>query len=103
MKGILKEIDESAEYWTDEGIPSKKHTELILWGYSPDAAKIKKQLTQLEEKINKLGGGGKKSEEKGSNDKKKECKRNKSDSESDESDESPKKKKRANSSSEESD
>ncbi|XP_022194184.2 uncharacterized protein LOC111051904 isoform X2 [Nilaparvata lugens] len=39
---------------TDEplrGLPSKEHTEMILWGYSNDSTKIKKCIPLIKEKI----------------------------------------------------
>lgn len=41
-------------YETDEslnGLPTKVHVEMILWGYSPDASKVKKATSLIEEKV----------------------------------------------------
>lgn len=36
------------------GLPSKVHTEIIMWGYSPDPTKVKKCISILEEKAKQL-------------------------------------------------
>lgn len=79
----LKEIWKAnidADMWTDDDIPTKDHMEMIMWGFSPEASKIKKNLDTLKEK---LGGGDKKSVSK-----------RKPESSDSSSDESPSKKKK---------
>jgi len=106
LKKLLKEIDEKdSPMWKDD-VPTKEHMELILWAYSPEASRIKKNLSKFEEKFGKASSDSSKSdddvemkEEKKGDKKKKEEKekpsKRKSDSESSSSnDESPKKKNR---------
>lgn len=51
LKKLLRNVDETkAELWKDD-LPTKEHMELILWAYSPDASKIKKNLGKYEEKL----------------------------------------------------
>lgn len=51
LRKLLKAIeDEKPDLWKDD-LPTKEHVELIIWGYSPDASKIKKSLSKLEEKL----------------------------------------------------
>lgn len=58
LKKLLKSIDENkADLWEDN-LPTKEHMEIILWAYSPDASKIKKNISFYEEKL----GRGNKSE-----------------------------------------
>lgn len=53
LKPIVKRIDEeNPDMWEDD-LPTKDHLELILWAYSPDATKIKKSLSKMEEKLGK--------------------------------------------------
>lgn len=53
LRKLLKKIDEDKpDLWKDE-LPTKEHVELIIWAYSPDASKIKKSLSKLEEKLGK--------------------------------------------------
>lgn len=53
LRKLLKTIDdEDTELWEDD-LPSKEHMELILWAYSPEASKIKKNQSKYEEKLPK--------------------------------------------------
>ncbi|KAJ3665072.1 hypothetical protein Zmor_000585 [Zophobas morio] len=88
LKKLLKDIeDNKPNLWKDD-LPTEEHMKLILWGYSPDASKIKKSISKFEEK---LGSGEKESSDE-SDDEVRGSKR-KSDGEGS-SDESPSKKKR---------
>ncbi|XP_018574572.1 uncharacterized protein LOC108913501 [Anoplophora glabripennis] len=58
LKKLLKQLEENKpELWKDD-LPTKEHMEIILWAYSPDASKIKKNVSLYEEKL----GTGKKSD-----------------------------------------
>lgn len=51
LKEILTEIQETKpDMWQDD-LPTEEHLKLIMWAYSPDASKIKKNLPKLEEKL----------------------------------------------------
>lgn len=51
LRKLLKKIDEeNTDLWKND-FPTKEHAELIIWAYSPDASKIKKNLSKLEEKL----------------------------------------------------
>ncbi|KAG5893832.1 hypothetical protein JTB14_018334 [Gonioctena quinquepunctata] len=51
LKKLLKAIgDDNPEMWKDD-LPTKEHMEIILWAYSPDASKIKKNVSTYEEKL----------------------------------------------------
>ncbi|KAF5304331.1 hypothetical protein FQA39_LY09710 [Lamprigera yunnana] len=53
LKHSLKTIEEeNPEMWEND-LPTKHHLELIMWAYSPDASKIKKSLSKIEEMLNK--------------------------------------------------
>lgn len=53
LRKLLKKLDEDKpDLWKDD-LPTKAHVELIIWAYSPDASKIKKNLSKLEEKLGK--------------------------------------------------
>lgn len=53
LRKLLKKLDEDKpDLWKDD-LPTKPHVELIIWAYSPDASKIKKNLSKLEEKLGK--------------------------------------------------
>ncbi|KAI4457765.1 hypothetical protein MML48_7g00003371 [Holotrichia oblita] len=53
LRKLMKTIDdEDPDLWNDD-LPSKEHMELILWGYSPEASKIKKNQSKFEEKLGK--------------------------------------------------
>lgn len=55
LRKLLKKVDEDKpDLWKDD-LPTKEHVELIVWAYSPDASKIKKNLSKLEEKLGKSG------------------------------------------------
>lgn len=59
LKKLLKGIEENrSDLWKDD-LPTKEHMEIILWAYSPDASKIKKNVSVYEEKL----GSGQKSED----------------------------------------
>nr|CAI5853042.1 unnamed protein product [Callosobruchus analis] len=59
LKKLLKAMEESSpDLWKDD-LPTKEHMELILWAYSPDASKIKKNVSVYESKL----GTGKKDED----------------------------------------
>ncbi|CAH1176640.1 unnamed protein product [Phaedon cochleariae] len=53
LKKLLKEVSENDSEMWEEDLPSKKHMEIILWAYSPDASKIKKNISTYEEKLGK--------------------------------------------------
>ena len=54
LRVLLKDInDNDSDLWNDD-VPSKEHMKLILWAYSPDASKIKKNLQKYEEKFGKM-------------------------------------------------
>lgn len=108
LKKLLKAIEEDrSDLWEDD-LPTKEHMEIILWAYSPDASKIKKNVSVYEEK---LGSGDKSSddendemeveekEEKGKKDKKesdkKASKRKSSGDSSEDEEDTPKKKSRS--------
>ncbi|XP_022904890.1 uncharacterized protein [Onthophagus taurus] len=49
LKKLMKNIEENdPEMWKNE-LPTKEHMELILWAYSPDASKIKKNKEKFED------------------------------------------------------
>lgn len=51
LKKLLKAIEENdSDLWKDD-LPTKEHMEIILWAYSPDASKIKKNISVYEEKL----------------------------------------------------
>ncbi|XP_057668781.1 spliceosome-associated protein CWC27 homolog [Diorhabda carinulata] len=51
LKKLLKAMEESRpDLWEDD-LPTKEHLELILWAYSPDASKIKKNLDTYASKL----------------------------------------------------
>lgn len=51
LKKLVKGLEEDRpEMWKDD-LPTKEHMELILWGYSPDASKIKKNISVYEDKL----------------------------------------------------
>lgn len=53
LRKLLKKIDDDKpDLWKDD-LPTKEHTELIIWAYSPDASRIKKNLSKLEDKLGK--------------------------------------------------
>lgn len=53
LRKLLKKLEEDKpDLWKDD-LPTKEHVELIIWAYSPDASKIKKNLSKLEEKLGK--------------------------------------------------
>lgn len=59
LKKLLKGIEENrSDLWKDD-LPTKEHMEIILWAYSPDASKIKKNVSVYEEKL----GSGQKSDD----------------------------------------
>ncbi|XP_066139213.1 transcriptional regulator ATRX homolog [Euwallacea fornicatus] len=55
LKKIWKEYEESRpDLWSSEDLPTKEHLRLILWAYSPEANKIKKNVSNYEEKLGSL-------------------------------------------------
>ncbi|KAF5272298.1 hypothetical protein FQR65_LT04955 [Abscondita terminalis] len=49
LKKIFKSIeDDKPDMWKND-LPTEKHLELIMWAHSPDASKIKKNLSKIEE------------------------------------------------------
>lgn len=55
IKKILKEFEESRpDLWNSDDLPTKDHLRLILWAYSPEASKIKKNVSNYEEKLGSL-------------------------------------------------
>lgn len=93
---LLKKIDnDNVDLWADD-LPSQSHTELIIWAYSPDASKIKKQLSTLQEKLGKSKSDDEEDEDESKNgkDKTKKNKRKSGENEPQEEDDSPKKKKK---------
>lgn len=86
--------DENPSLWEND-LPTKEHVELIIWAYSPEASKIKKGLSKLEEK---LGQNEESNDEEQLNENSDEehvekgSKRRSTSSSSDEDEESPKKK-----------
>lgn len=84
LKKLMKKVTENdVNLWKDE-LPSKEHVELIIWGYSPEASKIKKNLEKYKELLGKKEESSEKS------------KRRNESSESSSEDESPKKKSKEN-------
>ncbi|XP_072403073.1 uncharacterized protein Ude [Diabrotica undecimpunctata] len=51
IKKLLKAMEESRPDMWEDDLPTKEHLELILWAYSPDASKIKKNVSNYEEKL----------------------------------------------------
>ncbi|CAG9764224.1 unnamed protein product [Ceutorhynchus assimilis] len=52
LKEIWKKFEESQpDFWTSDDLPTKEHLQLILWAYSPEATKIKKNISSFEEKL----------------------------------------------------
>lgn len=57
LKQIIEKIKQDHIQWyeTDvgdfRGLPTKEHVQCIMLGYSPDASKLKKLITQVEEKF----------------------------------------------------
>ncbi|KAJ8963719.1 hypothetical protein NQ317_018880 [Molorchus minor] len=101
------DIETKPDLWKDD-LPTKEHMEIILWAYSPDASKIKKNISTYEDKLGSVqsidddeddlkDGSEEKDEEEDkpenniSKEERKERKR-KSSEDSSEDDESPKKK-----------
>lgn len=51
LKRLLKQLEENKpELWKDD-LPTKEHMEIIIWAYSPDASRIKKNVSLYEEKL----------------------------------------------------
>lgn len=53
LKKLIEKVDEEEPDMWDGDLPTKAHLELILWGYSPEASKLKKQVPKIEEKLGK--------------------------------------------------
>lgn len=83
LKKLLKNIEDNKPNLWDGDLPTKEHLEIILWAYSPDASKIKKNVANFEEKLD--------SKDKSSDEDEKGASKRKSDS-SEGDEESPKKK-----------
>jgi len=55
IKKIYKEFEESKpDLWNSDELPTKEHLNLIMWAFSPDASKIKKNVSNYEEKLGSL-------------------------------------------------
>lgn len=94
LKELLNTIDdESPEMWGDDELPTKEHLEIILWAYSPDASKIKKNISKFEEKLGKKEDSKKKSSDSEESEEERERSSKRRSSSSSE-EESPKKKSR---------
>lgn len=91
LQEYLENISEDTEMFDKNNLPTKEHLELILWGFSPHASKIKKILPELKKAIN----GSDSSEEEEEEEKPTKKKASKQSSSSSE-DESPKKKTKRN-------
>lgn len=87
LRKLLKDIEENKSNLWDGDLPTKEHLEIILWAYSPDASKIKKNVANFEEKLGSKEDSDDEREEIGASKRKSD-----SDSESDDDEESPKKK-----------
>lgn len=93
LKELLEKFHSNkCDLWEAE-LPSKDHLELILWAYSPEASKIKKNQSKYEELL-----GSKKNSNAEEQEDEKESPNNKrkSDGSSSSEDESPKKKNKSN-------
>lgn len=55
----------SVDLWDDEDLPTKEHMSLILWAYSPEASKVKKNVSNYEEKLGNLKIASDEEEKKG--------------------------------------
>lgn len=53
LKKIIEKVDEEDSDMWDGDLPTKAHLELIQWGYSPEASKLKKQIPKIEGKLEK--------------------------------------------------
>lgn len=58
LRPLVKEINDKnpCMFETKEplnGLPTKLHLQIIMWGYSPDASKIKKNMNLVDEKVQK--------------------------------------------------
>lgn len=55
LKKIWNEFEESRpDLWNSDDLPTEEHLRLILWAYSPEASKIKKNVSNYEEKLSSL-------------------------------------------------
>lgn len=55
LKKIWNEFEESRpDLWNSDDLPTEEHLRLILWAYSPEASKIKKNVSNYEEKLGGL-------------------------------------------------
>jgi len=91
LKKLLKTIEDKKPEWWKNDLPTKEHFELILWAYSPDASKIKKNLSKLEAK---LESNEEESSEDSGEDKKTRKRKSDGEGSSSSDDESPSKKKK---------
>lgn len=63
LRDLMKVVDDdSPDMWDDNDLPTKVHAQLILWAYSPDASRIKKNLSNFQDKLDKIYGGSDSSE-----------------------------------------
>lgn len=89
LKKLYKSIEENKPDMWKNDLPTEKHLQLIMWGYSPDASKIKKSLSKIEEILNDNDSSNEDSNEETPKSSKP---KRKSDSSKSSDDESPKKK-----------
>lgn len=55
LRELMDIVDEeSPDMWDSDDVPTKIHTQLILWAYSPEASRIKKNLSNLQQKMEKF-------------------------------------------------
>ncbi|KAL3277672.1 hypothetical protein HHI36_013018 [Cryptolaemus montrouzieri] len=90
LKELLEKFQANKSDLWEEDLPTKEHLELILWGYSPEANKIKKSQAKYEEQLgicDSENSDDNKDEKKNTKDKKR-----KSEGSSSSEEESPKKK-----------
>lgn len=95
LKAVEKRNDnDDLNLWDDDDLPTKEHMEMIVWAYSPDASKIKKNLSKIADKLGKQEeDDSSEDEEMSENGKEKKTSKRKSEDSSSASDEeSPKKK-----------
>lgn len=53
LKKMIEKVDEEDPDMWDGDLPTAAHLELILWGYSPEASKLKKQIPKIEGNLGK--------------------------------------------------
>ncbi|XP_050305722.1 uncharacterized protein LOC126742904 [Anthonomus grandis grandis] len=70
LKKIWTEYEESKpDFWGSDDLPTKEHLQLILWAYSPEASKIKKNISNYEEKLQNMKTKANSDSDNGSKDK----------------------------------